>query len=309
MLPDHGQLPLFEQPASTSLPGIAAPRREIVGKDEAHERLEAEFVHARDPETGSPLSVIIADVNALKAVNDVLGHEDGDELIDMVQSVITTVVKTLRTRELKDPDGHPEDNHFTPDIVSVEKINYEGFEEDEDALEQYTGLSKGTTTGRVGGDEFLIILPNTDEAGAARVVERINEAIQTYLSGPQGNVYAEHGISVGLSVGAATLTPDIESPSDLLRKADERMYEHKMSQIRPLTPKEKAHLEKSLAHLMRANVRPRDLPRYIEWLGEKGLEHVLSLQVVEEEASLFTRAKRASRRMLRGLFSGDDSTS
>src|ERR1700677_426780 len=102
MLPDHGQLPLFEQPAPTSLPGIAAPHHEIVGKDEAHERLDAEFMHARDPETDSPLSVIIADVNALKAVNDVLGHEDGDELISMVQSVITTVVKTLRTRELQD---------------------------------------------------------------------------------------------------------------------------------------------------------------------------------------------------------------
>ncbi|MFI5262575.1 MAG: GGDEF domain-containing protein, partial [Candidatus Limnocylindrales bacterium] len=69
---------------------------------------------------------------------------------------------------------------------------------------------------RVGGDEFMVLLPETDEAGAHMFVERVGHAAATW-QGPLP------GVTLGLSMGSATARTrtDLEGAAEV---ADRRMY-------------------------------------------------------------------------------------
>jgi diguanylate cyclase (GGDEF)-like protein len=73
---------------------------------------------------------------------------------------------------------------------------------------------------RYGGDEFVIILPQTDAPGAEVIAERIREAIaaQPFLQ--------EIGLEVHLtaSLGVATFPDHGRTRDDLIHKADAAMY-------------------------------------------------------------------------------------
>lgn len=249
-----GQMTLFVPPSQEGLASVVLQPREILDKDQAHTRLELEIAEAR--RNGTPLSVITADVNALKAVNDEIGHDEGDNLISLIKDSIGVVLSSLRTEDVH--------KKRPADIVSISEIDYSAFED-------LQGVSKGSTAARVGGDEFLIILPETDEAGAKTVAKRLHEEFGIHIQGPGGDKFRERGINVGLAVGTGTLQPDMANGSDLLRVSDKDMYDHKLSQVTPLTQAQIGHLMVGLTHLNQANIRPRDLPRYIEWLTAQGL--------------------------------------
>lgn len=125
---------------------------------------------ARRKRNPSPVSIISADVDNLKATNDRDGHAAGDE-------IIRATARLLR------------DEARTSDRVA-----------------------------RVGGDEFLIMLPETDAAGAARFAARVRGAAR--------RVRADGLPAVALSVGAATSAPG-EPLQDAIDRADAAMYEHK----------------------------------------------------------------------------------
>jgi diguanylate cyclase (GGDEF)-like protein len=76
---------------------------------------------------------------------------------------------------------------------------------------------------RYGGDEFVIILPQTDAAGAKLLGEKFRELIEghTFLQ--------EEGINakIGASIGLATYPDEARTKPDLIRLADKRMYEDK----------------------------------------------------------------------------------
>lgn len=78
---------------------------------------------------------------------------------------------------------------------------------------------------RYGGDEFVVILPQT-EGSAARVLgEKLRRLIQDHV------FLQEEGISarIGLSFGVATYPADAASKEELIRLADGRMYADKDS--------------------------------------------------------------------------------
>lgn len=86
--------------------------------------------------------------------------------------------------------------------------------------------------GRWGGEEFLIILPRTDFAGVVETAERIRGAVSAspVAAGDQRIAVT---ISGGCAVGPG------ESPAELLRRADKRLYEAKAAgrnQIIAATP-------------------------------------------------------------------------
>jgi two-component system cell cycle response regulator len=74
--------------------------------------------------------------------------------------------------------------------------------------------------GRLGGEEFLVVLPDTDRAAAARVTDKLRcEAALT--------VVEQEGRRIAVTVSIGVATWDDEPPEDLLRRADGALYDAK----------------------------------------------------------------------------------
>ena len=76
--------------------------------------------------------------------------------------------------------------------------------------------------GRYGGEEFCVVLPDTDSEAARLVAERIRiaaekTAIQAY----------DHTVHVTISIGMATSPPDGKMAEELIDKADWALYRAK----------------------------------------------------------------------------------
>jgi diguanylate cyclase (GGDEF)-like protein len=77
---------------------------------------------------------------------------------------------------------------------------------------------------RYGGEEFCLVMPDTDIAGAVIAAERVRVAVEE-LAEP--HAVATHGI-VTISLGVASVVPTRDEPvEDLLHHADEHLYEAK----------------------------------------------------------------------------------
>ena len=76
---------------------------------------------------------------------------------------------------------------------------------------------------RYGGDEFVAILPGLTEQALEELTERIVRAVESF-SMPMRD---EQNLSVGVSIGAARYQTEGTSLEDLLRIADQRMYQNK----------------------------------------------------------------------------------
>lgn len=119
------------------------------------------------------LSVLMMDIDHLKRINDLHGHDIGDEVIKAI------------------------------------------------ALNIRASLRENDIVGRYGGEEFTAILPDTDEAEAIVVAERVLEAVRSIDIRSKG-VRIDSSISIGL----ATLAIH-DSLESLIRAADNKLYEAK----------------------------------------------------------------------------------
>jgi diguanylate cyclase (GGDEF)-like protein len=79
------------------------------------------------------------------------------------------------------------------------------------------------TVARYGGEEVVVVLPETDEAGAVQAAERICDAVRRRPFGEPG----ETPVEVTVSIGAAVFPTHGGTSGILLRRADEALYEAK----------------------------------------------------------------------------------
>ena len=98
------------------------------------------------------------------------------------------------------------------------------------------GLRRYDCVGRLGGDEFLVLLPNTPSLEALRVMERLREAVAALNSN-----------GATLSVGLTSLVRG-ETSQILLARADEALYQAKQNGrnlVRTLAPPPQAATDSS----------------------------------------------------------------
>ena len=151
-------------------------------------RTERALDHAR--RLGHQAAMLLIDLDRFKVINDTLGHAAGDDLLVEV------------SRRLRGCVRHS-------DQVM------------EGALESVGARSHRTleAVGRLGGDEFIALLPEvSDEHDAERVSQRILEALRepVFVAGQE--------CFVTCSVGIAIYPRDGLSVADLMRNSDVAMY-------------------------------------------------------------------------------------
>jgi diguanylate cyclase (GGDEF)-like protein len=134
------------------------------------EILEATLSAAR--RDGTPLSVLLVDIDHFKQINDTGGHDAGDAVL---VGVADSMRASLRTQD---------------------------------------------SLGRWGGEEFLVVLPNTDADEASLAAERLRSQIPHATS-------ASDQSPVTVTIGVAT--NDSGTPSELVRRADAALYVGKRS--------------------------------------------------------------------------------
>jgi diguanylate cyclase (GGDEF)-like protein len=76
------------------------------------------------------------------------------------------------------------------------------------------------SVGRCGGEEFLIILPETTKDDACRLAERIRVAVDSQASVE----VAGQAVNRTVSVGVAAYPEDALNGADLVGRADEALY-------------------------------------------------------------------------------------
>lgn len=121
---------------------------------------------------GRPLSVLIADIDHFKKVNDTYGHDAGDE-----------VLKEFSAR-------------FRSNLRGIDLAC------------------------RLGGEEFVIVMPDTDTNMAFQVGERMRACIAS----DEFRVNADLQIPVTASIGLATMDDAADTPATLYKRADNALY-------------------------------------------------------------------------------------
>ncbi|MEI8133112.1 MAG: diguanylate cyclase [Leptolinea sp.] len=116
------------------------------------------------------------------------------------------------------------------DIDHFKKINdTSGHAAGDLALQQVaatmkTSLREIDILGRMGGEEFAVLLPNTPLADAALLAERIRHSIENMTIQSPGELLIS---AITISIGVAALTDGILNIDGLLRNADAAMYRAK----------------------------------------------------------------------------------
>ena len=149
--------------------GLLTPRRSLTILNEEISRIQ---------KAPRPTSVIMADLDLLRNVNNSLGHLAGDGVLREVAGVLH---RSLRSH----------------DVV-----------------------------GRFGGEEFVILLRNTDTENALRAAERVRAAVEAttiYVTD------APEPVRVTMSLGVAAFPDPCPDPERLLYHADMAVYRSKLN--------------------------------------------------------------------------------
>ncbi|MDH4234665.1 MAG: diguanylate cyclase, partial [Gallionella sp.] len=151
---------------------ITDPLTRLYNRRYLNTRLEEEW--SRSVRNNQPLSCILSDADNFKKVNDIYGHDKGDEVL---RGIADNIRKSIRKEDIG---------------------------------------------ARFGGEEFVIVLPNTTSQNALIIAERIRRESES-------KVYEWMGRSVTLSIGIATFPElSLKNFDELVHAADQAMYKAKV---------------------------------------------------------------------------------
>jgi diguanylate cyclase (GGDEF)-like protein len=94
-------------------------------------------------------------------------------------------------------------------------------------------VRKDDILGRFGGEEFVIILPNTESRTASELAERIRSKHETHAfvieAEDAAGVKKKIMLRQTISMGVMQLSPVVATPKDLLEEADKKLYTSKQT--------------------------------------------------------------------------------
>lgn len=90
------------------------------------------------------------------------------------------------------------------------------------ALQFKQAIRRGDLLARIGGEEFAVLLPETDEWGAIMVAERVRAFIAASLPETEAGT-----LKLTASIGVTSLRGSDRDPDDALRRADQALYRAK----------------------------------------------------------------------------------
>ena len=114
------------------------------------------------------------------------------------------------------------------DIDHFKNVNdVHGHDGGDTALKALAGIAnqalrRGDRVGRIGGEEFLVVLPGTDRAGAMEIADRLRRSIE--VSELEKFV---PGLRMTISLGVVEWNAGHESIDALIKRADKALYEAK----------------------------------------------------------------------------------
>lgn len=130
---------------------------------------------------------------------------------------------------------HIKQNYIRPvsiislDITGLKMINdYLGHTRGDELLTQAATIMRGALRrsdfiGRMGGDEFIVLLPGCDYSKGLKVLSNLKAAFDSYNA-------AQPALPVFAAMGLASAETQEQGIDDMLTTADERMYEDKRKQ-------------------------------------------------------------------------------
>lgn len=118
-----------------------------------------------------PLGIIMGDTNGLKEVNDIFGHQEGDNLLRETANILKYVCDNIG----------------------------EVF--------------------RIGGDEFVILLPKTNKEKCEEIIKLINDKCEAY----DNEVF-----NISIALGSAVKENESNNILKLLKEADDKVYKEKV---------------------------------------------------------------------------------
>ncbi|MEQ8601879.1 MAG: PleD family two-component system response regulator [Marivibrio sp.] len=83
------------------------------------------------------------------------------------------------------------------------------------------------TVARLGGEEFIVVMPDTEEPVASTVAERLRANVAKDPFRVRGG--GDQALEITISVGAAMFEPGEDSVDSVIKKADDALYEAKRS--------------------------------------------------------------------------------
>lgn len=116
------------------------------------------------------------------------------------------------------------------DVDRFKRINdSHGHAAGDDVLKSVAAVCRGAArahdvAARFGGEEFCLLCPDTDAAGAAQFAERLRNAIESH-----GFTFGPTPIPVSVSIGVAARMPNHQCGEELIAAADEMLYRAKNS--------------------------------------------------------------------------------
>lgn len=126
-----------------------------------------------DDERNLPISIIMADLNGLKVMNDTYGHNIGDELLISAAEVLKEAVRNV-------------------DVIS-----------------------------RIGGDEFVVLLPQTSAEKGLEVLNRLKSSL---------NEKEILGYKLSMALGLGTKENKTQGIMEVFRIAEDAMYKNKIDE-------------------------------------------------------------------------------